>query len=86
MADRIRPIALATLFNLSNTEDRGKDRSFTVHEIGQRAAQLFSNFDYNEQRSSLGAYLAGAVRLSDPHFAGDSWNGCYLLTHEGQAF
>ena len=86
MVDRIRPIALATLANLSRTEDGGKDRTFNIHEISSRAAQLFS-LDYNDMRNSLSKYLTGAVTSGqDPHFAGDPYHEFYMLTKAGQDF
>ena len=42
MVDHIRPIALATLANLSKTEDGGNNRTFSIQGIATRAAQLFT--------------------------------------------
>ena len=82
----IKPIALATLANLSRTEDGGKNRTFNILEISARAAQLFS-LDYNDMRNSLSKYLAGAVTSGqDPHFAGDPYHEFYMLTNAGRDF
>ena len=83
MVDRIRPIALATLANLSKNEG---NRTFSLHEIITRAAKLFS-LDYNELRNPWGSYLAGAVSSGeDPHFTGDPYHEFYMLTNAGQHF
>ena len=85
MVDHMRPISLAALYNLSITAERGNDRLFTIDEIAE-AAQPFPTVGYNDLRSSLGTYLAGAVRSGDLHFTGNPFNGAYMLTNAGQKF
>ena len=85
MVDHMRPISLAALYNLSITAERGNDRLFTIDEIAE-AAQPFPTVGYNDLRSSLGTYLAGAVRSGDPYFAGDRYRGLYELTEAGKDF
>ena len=84
MVDRIRQIAVASLYNLSKTEDGGTDRTFSIHEIATYAAQMFS-LDFDELSNSLGTYLAATVRSGRDHdFTGDPYHGFYMLTDAGQ--
>ena len=85
MADRIRPVVLATLAYLS--KDGGNYQTFSIDEIVTRAVQLFPNIDYNELRQMLGPYLALAVSSGrDNHISGDPHHGFYFLTDAGHDF
>ena len=85
MADRIRPVVLATLANLS--KDGGNYQTFSIDEIAKRAVQLFPSSDYNELRQMFEPYLALAVSSGrDNHISGDPHHGFYFLTDAGHDF
>ena len=80
----MRSIALATLANLTKTVE---NRSFSIHEIASRAAELFQ-LDYDDLSSSLATYLAGTVKSGreGSDIIGDPSSGKYALSDAGQQF
>ena len=80
----MRSIALATLANLSKTVE---NRSFSIHDIASRAAELFQ-LDYDDLSSSLATYLAGTVKSGreGSDIIGDPSSGKYALSDAGQQF